>query len=131
MKNYSTQHPMEYIDWLIAKLKHSNEVTLSQRLKEILLHHKDIAEIYIGNKSQQKDFIYRVVKTRNYLTHFDKNNEAESAKEADLSILTEKLTILLKACLLQEIGMNQLEIKTIMEKYKTQSFLSWDFISWD
>ncbi len=122
--------PIEHTAWLLAKLKHSNEVSLSQRLKEILSHHKDIAEIYVGNKGQQKDFIYKVVTTRNYLTHFDKNREAESAKGKDLSILIEKLKIIIKACLLEEMGMSSSEIKTILEKYKTRSFLSWDFISW-
>jgi hypothetical protein len=41
------------------------------------------------------------------------------------------IKIIIRACLLEEIGMGQSEIKTIMEKYKNQSFLSCDFISWD
>jgi len=123
--------PLEYMDWLLAKLKHSNEVYLRQRLMEILTLHKDITEIYIGNKKQQKDFVYRVVATRNYLTHFDKHNETECAKGGDLLILIEKLKLIIRSCLLEEIGMDQSRIKTILENYKARSFLSWDFISWD
>lgn len=41
--------PIEHKDWLLAKLKYSNEVSLSPRLKEILTNHEEIAEIYIGN----------------------------------------------------------------------------------
>lgn len=123
--------PIEHMDWLLAKLKHSNEVSLSQRLKEILSLHSDIAEIYIGNKRQQKDFIHKIVATRNYLTHFDEDKESECAKGKDLLILIEKLKIIIKACLLEEIGMNRSEIKTILEKYKVHSFVSWDFTSWD
>lgn len=123
--------PLEHMDWLLAKLKHSNEVYLRQRLMEILTLHKDIAEIYIGNKRQQKDFVYRVVATRNYLTHFDKDNATECAKGRDLSILIEKLKLIIRSCLLEEIGMDQSRIKTILENYKARSFLLWDFISWD
>ena len=123
--------PLEYMNWLLEKLRYSNEVYLALRLKEILTLHKDIAEIYIGNKKQQDDFVYRVVATRNYLTHFDVDNEEKCAKGTDLLILIEKLKLIIKSCLLEEIGMDQSRIRTILENYKPRSFLAWDFVSWD
>ncbi len=123
--------PIEHMTWLLTKLKYSNEVYLKKRLKEILSFHADIAEIYIGNNGQQKKFINKVVTNRHYLTHFDKNKEAERANGEELSILIEKLNLIIKSCLLEEIGMDPSEIKTILERYKAHSFLSWNFISWD
>jgi len=117
--------PIEHRKWLDAQLKHSNEVNLGRRLKEILSLHKEIAEIYIGNNQEQKDFIYSVVTARNYLTHFDKDGEAKSAKGKDLLIIIEKLKILIKACLLNEIGMDYTQIKTILERYRKHSFMAW------
>jgi hypothetical protein len=123
--------PIEHMTWLLTKLKYSNEVYLQKRLKEILSFHADIAEIYIGNNGQQRKFINKVVTNRHYLTHFDKDKEAERANGEELSILIEKLNLIIKSCLLEEIGMGQSEIKTILERYKVHSFLSWNFISWD
>ncbi len=123
--------PIEYKDWLLARLKYSNEISLSQRLKEILTHHKEIAEIYIGDKREQKKFIRSVVDTRNFLTHFDKKLEVKSVKGVDLLILIEKIKIMIKACLLDETGMNDSEIVAILKKYRDKSFVSWDLVSWD
>ena len=123
--------PIEYKDWLLAKLKYSNEVSLSQRLKEMLTHHEKIAEIFIGNKKEQKKFIRSVVDTRNFLTHFDKKSEAKGVKGFGLSILIEKIKIIIKTCLLEEIGMNNSEIEAILKRYKDKSFVSWDLVSWD
>jgi hypothetical protein len=123
--------PIEYKDWLLAKLKYSNEVSLSQRLKEILTYNEEIAEIYIGDKREQKKFMRSVVDTRNFLTHFDKEIEAKSAKGVDLLILIEKIKILIKTCLLKEIGMNDSEIAAILRRRKDKSFISWDVVSWD
>lgn len=123
--------PIEYQDWLLAKLKYSNEVSLSQRLKEILTHHEKIAEIYIGDKKEQKKFIRSIVDTRNFLTHFDKKIEAKRVKGFDLLILIERIKIIIKTCLLEEIGMNNSEIEMILKRYKDKSFVSWDSVSWD
>jgi hypothetical protein len=121
--------PIEHRRWLSYKLKYSNEVYLSKRLIEILSNQTNTAEMYIGDKSKQTDFITKVVSTRHYLTHFDKDQETKSAKGEELLILIEKLKMIIRACLLEEIGISQSEIKIIMEKYKDQSFLRWNFIS--
>jgi hypothetical protein len=123
--------PIEHMAWLLTKLKYSNEVYLKKRLEEILLIHSDIAEIYIGDKRHIAKFINKVVANRHYLTHFDKDKEAERADGEKLLILIEQLNFIIKSCLLEEIGMSRSEIKTILERYKHKSFLSWDFISWD
>lgn len=129
MTDIISSAPIEHRRWLSYKLKYSNEVYLSKRLIEILSHQTNTAEMYIGDRSKQTDFITKVVATRHYLTHFDKDQEAKSAKGEELLILIEKLKMIIKACLLKEIGISQSEIKTIMEKYKYQSFLRWNFIS--
>lgn len=117
--------PIKHKEWLNAKLKYSNEVTLSRRLRDIISLYKEIAEIYIGNNHEQKDFIYKVITTRNYLTHFDKDAEINRSKGKELLIIIEKLKILIKACLLGEIGIDYIQVKTILERYKSHSFMAW------
>jgi len=123
--------PIEYKEWLLAKLKYSNEISLSQRLKEVISSHIEIAEFYIGSKRDQKEFIRLVVDTRNFLTHFDKRSEAKRARGANLLILIDKIKIVIRACLLKEIGISDPEIAAILRRYKEKSFLSWNLISWD
>jgi len=116
MENILCSIPIDYKNWLSKKLLYSNEVSLRQRLKEIIVMHKEIAEKYIGNKDQQKEFISSVVTTRNYLTHFDEEQEHKRAKGQNLLIIIDKLKILIKACLLEEMGMSNSEIVKLFNK---------------
>ncbi len=63
---------------------------------------------------KEKDvFIKLVGDTRNYYTHFGKDLKEKAAKGSELYQLSDKLALLLKSCLLSEIGITlekQIEI---------------------
>lgn len=97
-------------EWLRQILTHANEPRLAQRLNELLIENKDVINPQINNpqdsNTRRSKFVRRITGTRNYYTHFDKAREAEASKGAELYYLTEKLTILLEACLLGELGVS-------------------------
>jgi len=106
----------ELKDRLMEYLKYGNEFSLRKRLKEIFDKYKEILDKFIENK---KDFIEKVVNTRNYFTHYDKELKEYAARGEDLYRLTQKLRMCLEICLLTEIGFTSKEIKnSYFEKYK-------------
>jgi len=82
-------------------LKYGNEKSLRKRLEDIIEYNKDI----LGWCSKETDiFLQKVIVTRNYYTHFDKNLEHQACKGSELGGLIQKLRLLLKLCLLRESG---------------------------
>ncbi|HEV2864233.1 MAG TPA: HEPN domain-containing protein [Pyrinomonadaceae bacterium] len=91
----------EHRDWLKEQLNYSNEPRLRQRVKEIL----DMLEDTVSTLITDKDaFAKDVVNTRNYYTHYDPHLKDKAAQGIKLYVLTEKLSYLLQACLLVELG---------------------------
>jgi len=113
--------PEEYKKWLQEKLAYSNEPSLRKRLKYILGKYSNI----IGFLNDKKSFIHKVVTTRNYLIHYDKNLEKESLRGIELLKTTQILKTLLEICLLDEIGLETDKIKNLIERKQ----ISWIFDS--
>ena len=90
------------------RLKYGNEYSLRKRLKEIFGKYQEILNGFIENKNS---FIEKVVDTRNYLTHYDKDLKELAVSGEALYSLTQKLKILLETCLLSELGFSLEEIK--------------------
>lgn len=108
-------------DRLKVYLRYGNEFSLRKRLKEIFDKYQEILDGFIENK---KCFIEKVVDTRNYLTHYDKELKERAAKEKDLYRLTQKLKICLEICLLTELGFSSEKIKALFSRnrrYKHES----------
>lgn len=103
----------ELKDRLMEYLKYGNEFSLRKRLKEIFDKYKEILDKFIENK---KDFIEKVVNTRNYFTHYDKELKEHTAHGEDLCRLNQKLRMCLETCLLAEIGFTSEEIKTFISR---------------
>lgn len=94
-------------------LKYGNEFSLRKRLEEIFDKHQDILDKVIKNKSA---FIEKVVDTRNYLTHYDKELRERATGEEDLYRLTQKLKMCLEICLLTEVGFSSEEVKALFSR---------------
>lgn len=103
----------ELKDRLMEYLKYGNEFSLRKRLKEIFEEYKEILDKFIENK---KDFIEKVVNTRNYFTHHGMELKEHAASGEDLYHLTQKLRMCLEICLLTEIGFSSEEIKVLISK---------------
>lgn len=94
-------------------LKYGNEFSLRKRLKEIIDNYEKVINEFIKDK---KAFIDKVVNTRNYYTHYDKNLEERAARGTELFDITQKLKLLLEICLLTVVGFSLEEIKDLLSK---------------
>lgn len=100
-------------DRLKDYLKYGNEFSLRKRLKEIFDKYQEILDRFIKDKNS---FIEKVVKTRHYQTHHDKELKECAANGEDLYRLTQKLKMCLEICLLTELGFNSEEIKALFSR---------------
>jgi hypothetical protein len=62
--------------------------------------------------------INKIVTTRNYLTHYDKEDKSNSIEFKDLYPYVIKLSLILASIILKEIGLNEEEIELYIDKKK-------------
>ena len=98
---------------LKSRIQYGNEFSLRTRLKRLFNsdEYQEILNEFVENKG---DFIGAVVDTRNYLTHYEGEEKAAIGKE--LAPFIQKLKILLKICLLTELGFSSEEIKKLFSR---------------
>ena len=104
--------PMEHRTWLSEKLKYGNELSLRQRLHQIVEPLKE----FTGDKNQRDKLIGSIVDTRNYLTHYDESLKSRAASGDKLIRLYRKMEAIFQLRLLQELGFTQTEIKSVLDK---------------
>ena len=85
-----------------GKLQFINEVSLRNRIKELVSLIGPIGEQYIPKPGR---FASLVVNTRNFLTHYNPSLAGSVATGEQLYVLTEQVRFLLEACLLRDIGL--------------------------
>lgn len=91
----------QHRSWLNDRLRFSNEPNFRRRLKSLV---GEASEVVAPMVQRKRDFIQKVYKTRNRLTH---PGEGSIAKDEDLFRLTEVLYFLLSACLLGRVGVEK------------------------
>ena len=101
--------PKDYKGWIHDKLRHANELSLRKRLRLMI---SPFSELY-GTKREREALISKVVSTRNYYTHYDKDDESEAATDfRELALLYRTVDNLLKLHLL---GLSGLEDSRIVK----------------
>jgi len=105
--------PEEYREWMRDGLEYSNEPSIGQRLKETYRDFKDITDGFVDDR---KMFIYRLIKTRNRLTHMEGDGDEATFRGNDLELATMRLRLLLELCLMKEIGITTEQMKSAVEK---------------
>jgi ApeA N-terminal domain 1 len=95
--------PQAYRKWLSDKLKYSNELSLRQRLKD-LLDDKNINQPVLPLVGRKSVFINRVVNARNFLTHYEPSGRRSAATGEELYYMAQILSFLVQACFLHELG---------------------------
>lgn len=101
--------------WLEDKLKHANERTLRRRLKDLFKKFEDIFNLFVSPK-QSEHFINDIIEIRTPLVHpKEKENKVEKNK---LYQINENLKLILKTCILYEIGLDFDDIKSIVKRSK-------------
>lgn len=92
-------------EWLGAKLKFGNEISLSKRLKELIAPFKSV----FGNSSTKKSLVNLTVGTRNYYAHLDPAGKERAAQGAKLIALTFRLRVLFALSMLHKLGFSESE----------------------
>ena len=110
--------------WIDEKLKYANELSLRNRIKQMIEPFKDL----YGNKKERNSFISKVVDTRNYLTHFDSSLEDKAAGVEDLWKLCLKLEVLFQLHFLRLIGIDDNAIKSMVhENFALRNNLGFEY----
>lgn len=100
-----------------GKLKYANEYSLRRRLHEIVREITvNMPIAFLASSQQRNEFVEKICGTRNYLTHYTEELEIHAPKIEDLHALTVRLQILLKICLLRELGFDYSLIATFVSK---------------
>lgn len=99
------------------KLPHLNSFSLRERLEEIISEYRScLPDNFFASLEDQSDFLKKIRKTRNYLTHSSSEKDEHVASGQYLLALSRKLRVLLEACLLKQLGLKDMDIKTIIAK---------------
>lgn len=97
------------------KLSHLNSYSLRERLEEIITEYGAcLPDNFFVSSEEQNEFLKKIRKTRNYLTHLSSEKDEYVASGQDLVVLSRKLKILLEVCLLKQLGLNDLDVKKII-----------------
>jgi len=89
------------------KIKYMNRKNLRKRLKEIINNFDYLENLLNIN---QREFVDKVVDTRNYYTHYDPEDLQKAIKLEELNPYINNLRIILATIILDEIGLSKNEI---------------------
>lgn len=99
------------------KLSHLNNYSLRERLEEIISEYSScLPDNFFASLEEQNEFLKKIRKTRNYLTHLSSEEDEYVASGQVLLALSRKLKVLLEVCLLKQLGLKDLDIKIIISK---------------
>jgi hypothetical protein len=119
-ENLIKQCPEENKEWLSGRLKYGNELSLRQRIKNIIEPFKE----FIGTSKERNKLISTIVDTRNYLTHYNEALESKAASGRDLWLLCLKMEAIFQLHLLQVLGFTQEEVQSVFDhSYELQKKL--------
>lgn len=110
-ENLIKQCPEKNKEWLSGRLKYGNELSLRQRIKNIIEPFKKS----IGTNKKRDKLITTIVDTRNYLTHYDESLESKAASGRDLLLLCLKMEAIFQLHLLQVLGFTQEEVQSVFD----------------
>jgi hypothetical protein len=100
--------------WASQLLHHSNEVTFKERILRLLEGPAAAARPMIGGDVQ--DFARVVGDCRNYWTHYSPDLERKALRDGELEELDDRLLLMVRACVLDEIGVDRTEAEAAMRR---------------
>ncbi|MEM7494818.1 MAG: HEPN domain-containing protein [Myxococcota bacterium] len=87
------------------------QASLRKRLLEVL---DELRDVFILKQQLRKDFVTRVVRTRNYLTHYGKADEKKRADLKEMHLLASEMNTMVKAVLLLQAGFSRTKVKALL-----------------
>jgi hypothetical protein len=103
--------PEENKEWLNGRLRYGNEINLAKRIKSIMEPFKN----FLGNNREREKLIRKIVDTRNYYTHYNKDLENKAADGTELWQLCQIMEFIYQLHFLRVIGFTDLEITNVVE----------------
>ncbi len=116
--------PEKHRKWLGNVLKHSNNATYRQQLKNLLTRTNAVLHPLFGkNREKRDEFIEVAYNTRNYLTHHTKELAPNAAGGIELFYITQCLSLALQVCLMDELGFTTRRLVEIVRKHEGYGLL--------
>ncbi|WP_122671335.1 HEPN domain-containing protein [Pseudomonas viridiflava] len=103
--------PADEREWLASKLAHGNEISLADRLHQLLAPFDKM----FGDKDFKHGIVRATVNTRNYHAHYDRHGQAKALTGGALVALTYRLRVLFTLNLLVYLGFSENEANDIAE----------------
>ncbi|HKV37735.1 MAG TPA: HEPN domain-containing protein [Blastocatellia bacterium] len=100
-------------EWLAEVLTHANALTLRDRLTALVGESSLAAKMMLVDPADITGSVARIVDTRNYLTHGGRKGKNVKDDPQSLYHMTRFLHVVLRECLLKEIGFSQDEANGI------------------
>jgi hypothetical protein len=97
--------PAHERDWLRSKLAHGNEISLADRLHQLI----DRFDSVFGGERVIHSVVRGTVNTRNYHAHYDRHGQAKALTGGALVGLTYRLRVLFTLSLLVHLGFSEKE----------------------
>jgi hypothetical protein len=91
--------------WLKSKLAHGNEISLADRLNQLI----DRFDYVFGDEKSRYNIVRGTVNTRNYHAHYDRHGQAKALTGGALVALTYRLRVLFTLSLLVHLGFSEKE----------------------
>lgn len=103
--------PVDHVEWLRGRLIHGNEINLGKRLKKIIEPFKK----HLGSGSDRNKFLRKIVDTRNYLTHYNKDLKVKAAKGLEMWAICQRMEVIFNLHFLKVIGFTEDKIDSVVE----------------
>jgi hypothetical protein len=100
--------------WAAGLLHHSNEVAFKERIVRLLEGPAAAAEPVIGGDPVL--FARIVGNCRNYWTHYAPDLEGKALRDDELEALNDRLLLVVRACVLDEIGVSAAEAQAALRR---------------
>jgi hypothetical protein len=98
--------------WVYGLIEHANERRLAERLQELIDQLGAVVDDALPNPAI---FGQEIADTRNYYTHYSEHLSKKVATGFDLVLLTKRLWLVVRALLLDELGFDSEESRTLLE----------------
>ena len=115
----SIQHEEEK-EWLNEILRYANEPNLGNRLKGLFKETKFLLNL---NSKQIDSFVYKIVETRNYLTHFDESKKDKTLDIGEMFYLGQYFILILRVLILKELGFDEEFVKARVGQNKSIGYI--------
>ncbi|MBW4481164.1 MAG: hypothetical protein KME14_01335 [Tildeniella torsiva UHER 1998/13D] len=107
-------------EFIESKLQYINEFSLKERLVELYNEHQECLPDGLFELGEIEDFSKQVRDTRGSLTHLSKSSSQKRSKHIipreERRELIRKLLVLLQACLIKKIGLDDAQVKAVLSR---------------